>query len=639
MKLPFEAHLAVSCHFRQSPPGTLRQIVSATGSSELAWFSPTQVMNPQTNTTTQASTSGQGGTPPATTTARHDEAQQRESLTWLTQLARIPRRWLRVAVAAGLLQTTLTIGFAWWLADALHALVMAGSPLLQLPGSLLVLTGLLTLRAVAGTLREEAGLRASRDVRDSLRVRLIDHSHALGPAWHADQTGGELTSRMLEQVDGIDGYIARYLPQRWLAVLSPLMIVLAVSMHNAMVALILMATAPLIPLFMSIVGHSARRRQQQQLDSLTRMSGQFLETLRGLTTLRLLDAHHAYVDRISSNAESFRERTMSVLRVAFLSSAVLEFFTALSIALTAVYLGFGLLGEINIGFGDERPTLFMAFFLLLLAPEFYLPLRELGTHYHARAEALATAANLKPWLDTPAGGVTGGSRLPSAQAPTIVAEALTLRHAANSPAALDKLSFTIKAGTCLAITGASGTGKTTLIRLLLGQYAPDSGRILIDGVTLDQLDARVWRERIGWMSQHPRLTSGSVADNLRLACHAASEPAMLAALDFAGLTDWFRALPNGLQTQLGEGGRSLSGGQLRRLALARVRLRPSTVLLLDEPTASLDEETEALVVSRLAQLCQGRTVVMLTHRQAPLTIADQHISLKHPCSSPESKHV
>lgn len=618
---------------------TPRQNVRTAGRTDLAWFSHYPGMNIQNPSTARTDVDRQRATRSANSSTTHDEAQQRESLSWLTQLARIQRRWLWVAVAAGLLQTTLTIGFAWWLADTLHALVMAGSPLLPLPGSLLVLTGLLTLRAVAGVLREEAGLRASRGVRDSLRVGLIDHSHTLGPAWHAGQTGGALTSQMLEQLDGIDGYIARYLPQRWLAVLSPLMIVVAVSMHNAMVALILIATAPLIPLFMSIVGHSARRRQQQQLDSLTRMSGQFLETLRGLTTLRLLNAHHAYVDRVSSNAESFRERTMSVLRVAFLSSAVLEFFTALSIALTAVYLGFGLLGELDIGFGGERPTLFMAFFLLLLAPEFYLPLRELGTHYHARAEALATAAHLKPWLDTPAGGMTGGSRLPSAQAPTIVAEALTLRHAANSPAALDKLSFTIKAGTCLAITGASGTGKTTLIRLLLGQYSPDSGRILIDGVTLDQLDARVWRERIGWMSQHPRLISGSVADNLRLACQAASEPAMLAALDFAGLGEWLRALPNGLQTRLGEGGRSLSGGQLRRLALARVRLRPATVLLLDEPTASLDEDTEALVVSRLAQLCQGRTVVLLTHRQAPLAIADQHLSLTHPCSSPEAKHV
>jgi ATP-binding cassette subfamily C protein CydD len=275
--------------------------------------------------------------------------------------------------------------------------------------------------------------------------------------------------------------------------------------------------------------------------------------------------------------------------MAFLSSAVLEFFAAISIAMMAVYLGFSLLGHLDFGYYESRPDLALAFFILLLAPEFYLPLRELGTHYHARAEALAAAEQLQPIFQ------------------------------ASSPV-LHDLSLDLAVGGSLAIVGASGAGKTTLLRLILGELTTQQGDILVDGQALGELDAQAWREGIAWMSQHPRLLPASLADNLRVARHDADEAAMYEALAFAELLPWFESLPDGWATQLGEGGRLLSGGQLRRLALARVHLRNARLLLLDEPTASLDTETEALVMAGLQRLAKGRTLLLLTHRRAALQL-------------------
>lgn len=547
------------------------------------------------------------------------------ALRWLNEQARCARRWSGLAMAAGALQALATVAQAAMFAWLLEGTIVGGLGWDDLSVVFWWLPLPIGVRALASYARDSAGVRASREVREMLRQRLLAQIYALGPAWASRRQGGALVSQLLEQVDALDGYIARYRPQRFLAVLVPLVILCAVFPLNWAAGAILLGTAPLIPVFMALVGHAARARQQAQLQALAEMSGQFLEAVRGLPTLRLLDAHRRYADEVARTANHFRRRTMGVLRLAFLSGTVLEFFASLAIALVAVYFGFSLLGVLDFGGYGAPVGLFVGFFVLMLAPEFYLPLRELGTHYHARAEALAAAALLMPTLEEAPVG-RGGTFVAPARAPEIVLDDVVFAHVPGVPV-LDGASLHVAAGEVVAVVGASGVGKTTLLRVIQGGLRPSGGAVRIDGQPLDALCQRDWRERLGWMSQHPRLMAASLADNLRVARHDADDDALREAVSFAGLDDWFVTLPQGLATPLGEGGRWLSGGQLRRLALARLRLRRASVLLLDEPTASLDSDTEALVIARLAELCRGRSVVLLSHREAPLRLAQRVLYL------------
>lgn len=549
---------------------------------------------------------------------------------WLNGLAVRGRPWRELAILAGLLQGLGVIVMAALLAALIHGLVMDGKSLAELAAYWYGLPFAFVWRALAGWAREEAGARAAAKIRAALRRDLLDQVAALGPAWVAGQTGGGLVSTLLEQVDGLDGYFSRYRPQMFIAVLIPLLILGVVFPLNWAAGLIFLLTAPLIPVFMILVGLGTQARQTRQLQMLTRMSGHFLDLVRGLGNLRLLDAHRAQTPRVAAVAEEFRVRTMSVLRLAFLSSTVLEFFASVSIAMLAVYLGFSLLGHLDFGYYTAPPDLALSFFILLLAPEFYLPLRELGTHYHARAEALAAAEQLQPIFAATSGQCRGGDLAPGEGAPAIRLERLSFAHQPGVPV-LRELSLDLPAGGSLAIVGNSGAGKTTLLRLILGELSADAGRVLIDGHPLDELDAQTWREGIAWMSQHPRLLPATLADNLRVARHDADTAALAEALEFAGLSAWFASLPDGWQTRLGEGGRLLSGGQLRRLALARVHLRQASLLLLDEPTASLDRETEALVMRGLQELARGRTLLLLTHRAATLQLVERVALLDGGC--------
>jgi len=547
-----------------------------------------------------------------------DQAAKR----WLRELALHSRPWARLAVLAGLVQGLAIIVQCGMLAYLLDALIMRHAPLDSLLAPWLALPVVFAGRALASWAKDEAGSRASAQVRSALRAQLLDHIYVLGPAWRTTQASGALVSKLLEQVDALDGYLARYRPQMILATAMPLMILLAAFAFNWMAGLILLVTAPLIPLFMALVGMGAKARQTEQLQALSRMSGHFLDLVRGMGSLRLVNAHHAQSARVAQVAEEFRQRTMRVLRLAFLSSSVLEFFTSVAIALTAVYFGFSLLGVLHFGDWHGAVGLGSAFFILLLAPEFYWPLRELGTHYHARAEALAAAGQLMPILQASSPQSSAGAIPPPMSAPAIRFQQVDFAHVADTPI-LSGFALSIASGEKVAVIGASGAGKTTLLRLILGQLAPTAGQITVQDHDLVSLDLAAWRAQIGWMSQHPRLLAATLADNLRVANLLASDTRLRQALAFAGLQDWLAELPHGLNTLLGEGGRQLSGGQLRRLALARIWLRDAKLLLLDEPTASLDQESEAIIMAGLATLSAGRTVIMLSHRAAPLALMDR----------------
>jgi ATP-binding cassette subfamily C protein CydD len=551
---------------------------------------------------------------------------------WLHSRTSVAHPWPTLAVVFGLVGTLATVAQAFVLAAFFQGWIFDHRSFADLAVWWYALPAAVALRALAGWAKEESGLRASQVVRESLRRDLVNKIGVLGPTWRTTQAAGDLSSRVLEQVDGLDAYTARYLAQQKLAMVAPVVILAFVFPLNWICGLLLVLTAPLIPLFMVLIGFGARAVQTKQLRSLARMSGLFLDVLRGLPTLKLLDAHRRQGAKIAEVSEEFRQRTMEVLRLAFLSSTMLEFFSVLSIALTALYLGFTLLGEINFGVPLTFQT---ALFVLILAPDFYQPLRDLGTLYHARAEALACAGQLSPILEATPPSAHGGTEAPPTGAPSVVLRNLTFSHRPGIPV-LENLNLEVAAGETVAVTGASGVGKTTLLRLVQGQLVPQAGRVEIGGRPLEELDPELWRARIGWMGQHPRLLAASLADNLRVAQAEAPLPLLEEALDFAGLGSWVSTLPRGWDTPLGEGGRAVSGGQLRRIALARLWLRDATVLLLDEPTASLDEKTQDSVIAGLERLKRGKTTILMSHHTKPLLLADRVLSLGAPVEGDEA---
>src|SRR5690606_4937568 len=391
-----------------------------------------------------------------------------------------------------------------------------------------------------------------------------------------------------EQVDALDGYISRYQVQRQLVILVPLMLLVATAWHSPLAAILLLLTAPLVPLFMVLLGHAAANASQRQFVALGRMSGRFLDLLRGLRTLRHLQVLGLAQGAVEQAAEDYRSRTMRVLRMAFLSTAVLELFASIAIAMLALYLGLGLLGMLPWSQSEVPVPYQAALFILLLAPEFYAPLRQLGADYHARAEAQAAVTELLPLLQLTAWQHPGDQPLHFHGAPAIDCVGLTVAEA-GLPVRPPPLTLHLGAGEGLVLQGASGSGKSTFLHALLG-FLPYQGDIRLNGQPLAQLDRRDWHAQVSYLAQQPELLPGTVADNLRLAAPDAQDDALIGALQEVGLWELLRRLPLQLETPLGERGLGLSGGQLSRLALARMLLRDTPVWLLDEPLAHLDPD-------------------------------------------------
>jgi ATP-binding cassette subfamily C protein CydD len=375
---------------------------------------------------------------------------------------------------------------------------------------------------------------------------------------------------------------------------------------------------------MFLIGMGAESVSQRHFQSLARLSAHFLDTLQGLATLKLFDRSRTETAAIEKTTSDYRRRTMSVLRIAFLSSAVLEFFSMVSIALVAVYLGLSYLGYIDFGAWKEPLTLADGLFILVLAPEFYLPLRELGTHYHARANALGAAEEILKILEvrTPA-GIHGepSDRFPEHM--NIDCKDLHLAYDGGGRPALCGVDLDISDGEHIAVVGASGCGKTTLLNLIMGFLSPDAGAIRVDGIPLVEIDKDNWRSRISWLGQQPYLFRGSIRENICLGSPHATESAVRKAAADAHVLAFTEQLPSGLDTVVGEQAFGLSRGQAQRVALARTILKNSSLLLLDEPTSGLDVHSEKLVLETLEHLGRNRTVIMVTHRLTNIENADR----------------
>lgn len=516
--------------------------------------------------------------------------------------------WLLVPQAAAI---------AW----AVQAVFVEGAAPRTIALAIAALLPIGLLRAALGWCGRRFADDAVEIIRLRLRQRVMRRLSAQGPLWLRQRRSGALAELMGGHVDALEGYFGGFVPVRTEVAAVPLFIVAAVFFADRVVGTVLLLTMPLIPVFMMLVGWGAEAASRRQLQALTRMGGHFADRLRGLGLIRLYGRADAELAGIGEAAESLRQRSLKVLRIAFLSSAVMEFFASLSVAMVAVYLGLTYLGMLD--FRGAPLTLGVGVFCLLLAPEFYAPLRRLATHYHDRAGALAALGELEATLETTFAedGTQAADASCSSSPRADAAPALRVRHAALRPlgaarGVLDELSFELPPGARLAVVGPSGGGKSTLLEALAGWLPAQSGEI---GVPIGT--------RIGYAPQRPYLFHGSIAYNLRMARPDATDAQLLAAAEAAQVMAFAARLPQGLDTVVGERGFGLSGGEARRIALARVFLRDPSLLLLDEPTAFLDPQTEAALLRAIAGFARGRTLVMATHSAAALRISDHVLRL------------
>ncbi|MEU6430629.1 thiol reductant ABC exporter subunit CydD [Microbispora sp. NPDC046973] len=511
--------------------------------------------------------------------------------------------------------------------------------------ALLPLALVVACRGLLGWAQGVLAGRAATALKSALRRLLLGRVEGLGPAYRS----GELVTLAGRGLDALDPYLTGYLPSVAVAGVVPLAVVVRLFAADLATAVIVVLTLPLIPIFGALVGWTTKTVTERQWRALARLGGHFLDVVRGLPTLRAFGRARYQASVIREVAEAHRAATMRTLRVAFLSSLVLELVASLSLALVAVPVGLRLLS----GSLDLRTALLV----LLLAPEAYLPLRAMGTRFHAAMEGVAAAdeafAVINPPQEAgresrPAEAATGTGKAPSARSakeagsagrsaaaggpPEIRLEDVTVRYPGREETALDRVSLVIRPGERVAIVGPSGAGKSTLLHLLLGFVAPSEGRVLADGTDLAGLDLDEWRRRLAFVPQRPHLFATSVADNIALGSAAGPDEIgaeeIRAAAEAAQVAEFAGALPQGYDTPLGERGANLSAGQRQRVALARAFCRPAAqVLLLDEPTARLDGRSEAAIVAATRRLAEGRTAIIVAHRPAMIDLADRVVRL------------
>ncbi|MFC9485422.1 thiol reductant ABC exporter subunit CydD [Streptomyces hydrogenans] len=535
----------------------------------------------------------------------------------LLRYARATRFFLVAVVVLGLAGAALVIAQAMLIAEIVVGAFQKGLSVSDLTTPLLLLAGVAVARGLVSWLTELAAHRASAAVKSELRGRLLDRATALGPGWLGGQRTGSLIALATRGVDALDDYFARYLPQLGLAVVVPLAVLARIVTEDWVSAAIIVVTLPLIPVFMILIGWYTQARMDRQWKLLSRLSGHFLDVVAGLPTLKVFGRAKAQAASIRAITADYRRATMRTLRIAFLSSFALELLSTLSVALVAVTIGMRLVhGTLD---------LYTGLVILVLAPEAYLPLRQVGAQFHAAAEGLAAAEEIFEVLETPVRG--GGTRAVPADA-RLELDRVTVRHPGRAEPSLDAASLTVEPGETVALVGPSGAGKSTLLDVVLGFTEPETGgAVRVGGVDLAELDLAAWRERIAWVPQRPYLFAGTIAENVRLARPEAGDDQVRAALREAGADSFVDALPEGAATVLGEDGAGLSAGQRQRLALARAFLADRPLLLLDEPTAALDGETEAGIVDAVRRLAHGRTVLLVVHRPALLAVADRVVRI------------
>lgn len=534
----------------------------------------------------------------------------------LSGLSRHGGGWLITAIAAPLLGGALLVWQAWTLAAVVGRAIEGGAPIATLGPSVGLILMILSVRAALGAIGDRAGTAAAETIKTGLRNALFAQLLARSPREAEQAQSGAASSAIIDQVEALDAFFSRYLPAMVGATILPIAFGAIILPLDWLTGLLFLITAPLIPLFMALAGWGAQVATNKQARALSLLNGRFSDRLRGLVTLKLFGRAEAETDGIVAASDELRKRTLRVLRIAFLSSAVLEFFAALGVAGVALYIGLSLIEYLNLR--SSPMTLELGLFLLLMAPEIYNPLRLLAAHYHDRASAKAAIGEIEAQLGAlPKAGSTlvDAPVIRNKGALGVALSNLTLRTPDDARIILADSSFNVAPGDHIAILGPSGIGKSTLLEAIAGLRLYE-GDIALDKLALADWPLSNLRGRVTMLGQKPRIFAGSMASNIALARPGASLAEIRRAAELAHVAGFADALPNGLDTQMGEGGLGLSGGQAQRIALARVYLRDAGLILLDEPTAHLDAGLEQDVLDELKRYARGRTLIITTHSLA-----------------------
>ena len=536
----------------------------------------------------------------------------------LLRRARAARVLLGVDVALGVAAALLVLAQAVLLARV-AARAFGGATLHEVLPPLVLFGAVVCARAVTVWSFEVVGRRAASGILSTLRLDLVESRLRGRPSTLDGVESAEVATAAVTGVEALETTFARYLPQVVLAVVVPVAVVVLVASIDVVAAAVMLVTLPLVPVFMWLVGRHAERRAHERWRALALLSNHFLDVVRGLSTLRAFGRGAEQSARIEEVSEEYRRATMATLRVAFLSGAVLELAATLGIALVAVVVGVRLT--------DGRIGFEPALTILVLAPELYLPLRNLATQFHASADGNAVAARMLDLVDV-ARPAAGGTAAPAPTLLPIRFEHVSFRYPLREVDVLGDLELELAVGETVALVGPSGGGKSTLLALLLRFADPTAGRILVGPRDLATLDAAAWRRLVAYVPQHPTLFRGTISDNITLGDPGASDERIRRAAELAGAAGFVTELPAGYETRIGEGGRQLSTGQRRRLALARAFLRDAPLVVLDEPTADLDRESAALVGGAIERLRTDRTVLLAAHDVELADRADRIVHLE-----------
>ena len=549
----------------------------------------------------------------------------------LLSLTRDSRTALFITILSGFFAGLLIIGQAYFLSKTVNGVHLEGQTLAQVLPWLQLILLLIAGRAILTWVNDVSANIVAVRIKTDLRNRLFEHILNLGPAYTREQRTGELTTAAVEGVEALDAYYSQYLPQLVVTALVPLSILIVVFPIDPLSGIVMLVTAPLIPFFMIMIGKGAEIVTHRQYKILSRLSAHFLDSLQGLTTLKLFGQSKAHAKNIEKVSNQFRDTTLSVLRITFLSALALELLATLSTAVIAVEIGFRLL--------YSRMEFFQAFFILVLAPEFYLPLRMLGARFHAGMSGTTAAKRIYEILDTPvpvsSRQLAEVSRQQSDPVSSIVFKDVYYSYPNETTPALENINLKISAGEQIALIGKTGAGKSTLASLLLGFIQPTSGSILVNQSPITTYELL---PHIAWVPQRPHLFHDSIAANIRLGKPDATDEQVKGAAIAAHLHEFIETLPEQYETVIGESGARLSSGQVQRLALARAFLKDAPILILDEPTSSLDPETESLLEESTRRLMQGRTVITIAHRLNTIFKADKIIVLEAGCIREQGAH-